>query len=262
MKILSNTNINKDVTAKNQIISEAANGTPPLVVSSNTVVPNLNADLLDGQHGSYYRDWANITNKPTFATVATTGSYNDLSNKPDLTTKVDKNNAITAGTKTKITYDAKGLVTGGTDLVATDIPNLDATKITTGTFADARIPALAASKITSGTFVDARIPSLSPSKITQDANNRFVTDTEKSAWNAKQDKLTLNSGQVLGRTSTGSGSPEAVDTINISQIKVSDLDESSLYALKDEIPKIWTGTQAQYDAIVTKDTTTLYFITE
>lgn len=31
-------------------------------------------------------DWSDISNKPTFATVATSGSYNDLSNKPNLAT--------------------------------------------------------------------------------------------------------------------------------------------------------------------------------
>lgn len=35
--------------------------------------------------------------------------------------KVDKNNAITPGTKTKITYDSKGLVTAGDDLVPSEI---------------------------------------------------------------------------------------------------------------------------------------------
>ena len=83
-----------------------------------------------------------------------------------LDNKVDKNANITAGTHPKITYDAKGLVTGGGALVAGDIPNLAATKITSGTFADARIPSLAASKISSGTFDAARIPSLAISKIT------------------------------------------------------------------------------------------------
>ena len=40
------------------------------------------------------------------------------------------NTAITAGTGTKITYDAKGLVTGSTSLAASDIPALTTGKIT------------------------------------------------------------------------------------------------------------------------------------
>ena len=43
------------------------------------------------------------------------------------------------------------------DLDAAEIPNLPASKITSGTLADARIPSLGASKIGSGTFADARI---------------------------------------------------------------------------------------------------------
>ena len=54
-----------------------------------------------------------------------------------------KNNAITGATKCKITYDSKGLVTAGADLGSSDIPSLDAAKITSGTFADARIASAA-----------------------------------------------------------------------------------------------------------------------
>jgi hypothetical protein len=36
------------------IESVVSTGTAPLVVASTTAVANLNADLLDGQHGSYY----------------------------------------------------------------------------------------------------------------------------------------------------------------------------------------------------------------
>jgi len=41
--------------------------------------------------------------------------------------KVSANSAITGATKTKITYDAKGLVTGGADLLNSDLPVMTAT---------------------------------------------------------------------------------------------------------------------------------------
>jgi hypothetical protein len=44
--------------------------------------------------------------------------------------KVAGNAAITGATKAKITYDSKGLVTGGADLVEADIPALSQSKIT------------------------------------------------------------------------------------------------------------------------------------
>ena len=43
--------------------------------------------------------------------------------------KVTANAAITAGTATKITYDAKGLVTGGASLTASDIPTIPSDKV-------------------------------------------------------------------------------------------------------------------------------------
>lgn len=47
-----------------------------------------------------------------------------------LATKVDANAAITGATHTKITYDAKGLVTAGADLAESDIPSLHLAKVT------------------------------------------------------------------------------------------------------------------------------------
>ncbi len=61
-----------------------------------------------------------------------TGTATDKAVTPaQLANKVEKNAAITAGTHTKITYDAKGLVTAGEDLEASDIPDLDSAKVTT-----------------------------------------------------------------------------------------------------------------------------------
>jgi hypothetical protein len=48
--------------------------------------------------------------------------------------KVTANAAITGATKTKITYDSKGLVTAGADITASDLPSgIDAAKIGSGT---------------------------------------------------------------------------------------------------------------------------------
>ena len=46
---------------------------------------------------------------------------------------------IASGTYEKVTVNAQGIVTAGTDLAAVDIPSLDASKITTGSLATARI---------------------------------------------------------------------------------------------------------------------------
>ena len=49
------------------------------------------------------------------------------------------NTGVSAGTYPKVTVDSKGRVTAGSSLAATDIPALDASKITSGVIADARI---------------------------------------------------------------------------------------------------------------------------
>lgn len=56
--------------------------------------------------------------------------------------KVAKNADIEGGTHTKITYDAKGLVTGGADLAAADIPDLTLDKITDAGTAAAKAAAV------------------------------------------------------------------------------------------------------------------------
>lgn len=61
---------------------------------------------------------------------ATAGTSELLAVNPkQLATKVTANAAITAGTATKITYDSKGLVTGGASLSSSDIPDISATYV-------------------------------------------------------------------------------------------------------------------------------------
>ena len=97
-----------------------------------------------------FHSWTDRTLETTNNKVTSISSSSTDSQYPsakcvydELEDKVTKNEAITGATKTKITYDSKGLVTGGADLEASDIPSLDAAKITSGTFADERIASAA-----------------------------------------------------------------------------------------------------------------------
>ena len=53
--------------------------------------------------------------------------------------ELNHDNSVTAGTASKVTFDTEGHITGTESLVAADIPDLDAAKITTGTVPTARI---------------------------------------------------------------------------------------------------------------------------
>ena len=94
-------------------------------------------------------------------------------------------------------------------IAASDIPNLAASKITSGTFADARIPSLATSKITSGTFATARI-----------ADDAVTFDKIQN----------VDSGVVLGRSSSNAGSVETLSASaarSLLQVDVSGTDNST-----------------------------------
>lgn len=64
---------------------------------------------------------------------------------------LNHSNSVTAGTATKITFDAQGHVTAGASLLVADIPDLDASKVTTGTFGTAR---LTDDSVTAGKLAD------------------------------------------------------------------------------------------------------------
>ena len=106
-------------------------------------------------------------------------------------------------------------ITSGT-LDAARIPNIDASKITSGTFADGRIPNLAASKITSGTFSADRIPNLAASKITSGTLgvDRIPTLTAAKIPNLDTGKLTSGTlGVARGGTGKSSGTVYMVDVL-------------------------------------------------
>ena len=85
------------------------------------------------------------------------------------------------------------------DLDAAEIPNLDAAKITSGSFADARIPNLATSKITSGTFADARIAASSVNQhATSFDDNKIINDISTLALrqSSNENKAAYNTNSM------------------------------------------------------------------
>lgn len=133
-------------------------------------------------------------------------------------TYVKKNTAITGATKCKITYDSKGLVTKGENLAASDIPSLDAAKITSGTLPDDRIA--------SADTWNAKQNALSAAQLA--AVNSGITADKLKACEGKQDALNttqlsaVNSGITSDLVKKYSGYETAINgkqaTLNTTQL--------------------------------------------
>ena len=54
------------------------------VSNLSTQLADMQSDIDDKAPKTHTHSWSEVTDKPTFATVATSGSYNDLSNKPTI----------------------------------------------------------------------------------------------------------------------------------------------------------------------------------
>ena len=88
-----------------QYTSTIATGTAPLAVTSTTVVTNLNADLLNGQHGSYYSTAGNLTG--TIPSVVLGNSAHFIG-----TTSIALNRSSAGQTLTGISIDGNAATAG------------------------------------------------------------------------------------------------------------------------------------------------------
>jgi hypothetical protein len=125
-------------------VDNTSDANKPVSSAQQTALDAKQATLVSGTNiktinGATVLGSGNISISSAVAWGGVTGT---LSDQTDLQTaldlKVDENAAITGATKTKITYDAKGLVTAGADLAAGDLPTgIDAAKISTGLISNA-----------------------------------------------------------------------------------------------------------------------------
>jgi hypothetical protein len=116
--------------------------------------------------------------------IAATGSVGAVSPGTGLTADafgvLDHANVVAAGTGTKVTFDSEGHITGTEVLADTDIPELDASKITTGSFASAR---LAANSVTAEQLADYGIAQVSSSQpVPEFAGQLWINPTDRTAY--------------------------------------------------------------------------------
>lgn len=96
------------------------------------------------------------------------------------TGELSLSNVIAPGTATKVTYDGTGLITAATNLTEVDIPPLDASKITSGTFGSGL---LAANSVTATQLADYGIAKISSSQPTPEfAGQLWVNPTDRTAY--------------------------------------------------------------------------------
>ncbi len=93
---------------------------------------------------------------------------------------LNHSNSITPGSAAKVTYDGEGHVVAALALVATDIPELDASKITTGTFASER---LAPNSVTASQLADYGIAQVGSSQpVPEFAGQLWINPTDRTAY--------------------------------------------------------------------------------
>lgn len=117
-------------------------GTGAISIANSVAAATVRGIEYD-EHGSIVSiDPAIPASAVPIATETTVGGVKvpgpDLSITEDGTLTIS-NSSVVAGTYPTVSVNSKGIVTGGSTLSATDVPNLDASKITTGEFPSARI---------------------------------------------------------------------------------------------------------------------------
>lgn len=186
---------------------------------------------------------------------------------------VVKNEAITAGTHTKITYDAKGLVTAGANLTADDIPTIPNTKVS-GLGSLATLDAVGSAQITDGAVATADIAdkAVTEAKLSDTVNASldkadsalqqadladYVTETEANAAYAVktlETQVGTVSKENMGTTTATTvvaGVKEAIDAAKAADTKAGSA-ASAASAAQSAVDTV-EATIGGYGDIVTRD---------
>jgi hypothetical protein len=177
-------------------VDNTSDANKPISTATQTALNAKESTITAGTSAQYYRGDKSfqtlntdaVANGSDIVASTVTGALNFLSGQ-----KVTANSPITGATKTKITYDAKGLVTAGADITASDLPTgIDAAKIGSGAVSNTEFG-----------YLDG------------------VTSAIQTQLNATQEKLvsgtnikTVNSTSLLGSGNVAVAAQDSISLIN------------------------------------------------
>lgn len=221
--VLTSTTVNGKALSSNIVI----NGTEiPISSSDNTsvkdYVDNLDIEITGAastiKDNDLMQNRAVISNEDGKIAISDTtstelgyvhGVTSDI--QTQINNKVTKNNNITAATKCKITYDAKGLVTSGADLAASDIPDLSSTYINVSQKGSANgVATLDANTL---------VPSSQLPTATSSVKGAVIVDTEISSNSSNPVQNSTISTALSGKQATITGGASTITTDNLTASK-------------------------------------------
>jgi hypothetical protein len=128
----------------------------------------------------------------------------------------DRDGTVAVAAGTGLSLSGTGVVFA--NLAASDIPNLDASKINAGTLGADRIPSLAASKITSGTFATARIAdsAITNAKLAGSIANSKLSNSTITVSDGSNSTATALGGTITFAAGEGIDVAESSGTVTFS----------------------------------------------
>lgn len=198
--------------------------------------------------------WNDIENKPDFATVATSGSYNDLNDKPtipDVTGKADKVASATSG-------HLAGLNASGN---LTDSGIVPSTLVYQGAN-QGTVPSVSFDPETDTVHVTAQ--TLSAAQQAQVRANIGVTDVSGTNDGTNWTSITIGSTtKAIPSGGGGGGEANVIESISINGTTqtVTSKNVDLPVPTSTAVTQIVSISQSAYDALATKDSATLYLIT-
>ena len=175
-------------------------GVAPFTVNQATLVTNLNAQYLEGQIGSYYRNAGNL-NAGTLLAARLPAFTGDVTSTVGTVGLALAASGATAGTYNNVTVNAKGLVTGGSNAsYLTSNQSISITGDATGSGSTGIVLTLANVLATPGTYT----------KVTSNAKGLITAGTSLTSADLPTYTGTITSGQVttgLGFTPYNASNP-------------------------------------------------------